>query len=681
MDYKKILNALYDISESWHGLVNAYGPYGNRYLFYGHLYSSIEECVEKVGIEEREVWNSDGIKKITDFVHHEVQDDFRAEMIDDEIVAEAKRIFLEEVNSFCKENKDGNLQSFFIGCALNLYYLSGLFDRCGYLDLNEIYRNIDDDVTKKYITMIELSMRKSIFSCFDNLCRLGLFEDKTSEVFELYLQASTVTEKEKYIDDLLKCVKQNANEVKPFVNSIMRKYDLFEVAGNEDRDLIEEMLSIQPQYQYAHLLRCMLSYKDYVESNGKDDSYLKPLMELYNLVTEEEKNRVMQWVLGHEKPSTFDAIFENNRIVTKHAESFSAFGLGVPYLSYISKDEYYAGFLPIDKEVIVNRKMITDSMKAYLSVPCEVRLDRKELLYSNAMEGLIAKKKLEKLQDERYRIIRDFSHTYDNMQAIGLKEIANILMECDDKKIQQCGRVILAEYGMKNSLKAEVNLLRLNFEDSNKELVNLIRQGVHTLKGETDNDIFEVFEEALKICLLRVIYSGNPRGEDEIAKVMFKRIKDKVGKMSEFVSAFENNVIIKGMKVSSFLRQYDVNIVIEPSKEWKTLYFVKNKHADVLLRSIFAELATNFLKYGDLNEDITFVLTKIGRDFEIKQENVFKDRIETTSGVGLESKGELLKKINGYQSVYINEQLNSEEKNRFQVKLVINEACLDFQEE
>ena len=681
MDYKKILNALYDISESWHGLVNACGPYGNRYLFYGHLYSSIEECVEKVGIEEREVWTSEGVKKITDFVHHEVQNDFRAEMIDDEIVAEAKRIFLEEVNSFCKENKDGNLQSFFIGCALNLYYLSGLFDRCGYLDLNEIYRNIDDDVTKKYITMIELSMRKSIFSCFANLCRLGLFEDKTSEVFELYLQASTVTEKEKYIDDLLKCVKQNANEVKPFVNSIMRKYDLFEVAGNEDRDLIEEMLSIQPQYQYAHLLRCMFSYREYVISNGKDESYLKPLMELDTLVTEEEKNKIMKWAIGQEKPSTFDAVFENNRIVTKHAESFSAFGLGVPYLLYISKDEYYADFLPINKEDIVNREMITDSIKAYLSVPCEVPLDKKELLCSHVMEGIINKRKLEKLQDERYRIIRDFSHTYDNMQALGLKEIANILMECDDKKIQQCGRVILAEYGMKDSLKAEVNLLRLNFEDSNEALVNLIKQGVHILKGETDNDIFEVFEEALKICLLRVIYSGNPRGEDEIAKVMFKRIKGKVGKMSEFVSAFENNVIIKGMKVSSFLRQYDVNIVIEPSKEWKNLYLVKNKHADVLLRSIFAELITNSLKYGDLSEDITFVLTKTGQDFEIKQENVFKDRIETTSGVGIESKGELLKKINGYQSVYIDEKLNNEEKNRFQVKLVINEACLDFQEE
>lgn len=279
---------------------------------------------------------------------------------------------------------------------------------------------------------------------------------------------------------------------------------------------------------------------------------------------------------------------------------------------------------------------------------------------------------LKMLQEERHNIIRDFSHTYENMQAIGLKEIANILLENTDEQVKQCGRVILAEYGMKNSLKSEVNLLRLNFEDREADLIDLINKGV--FKGIEDNcvNIEDVFEDALKICMLRVIYSGNPRGEDQAAKRIYKRIKNKVGMMKEFVETFEKEIIVKGISVRKFLSNYGIIVKFDCDEEWNSLYFAKNKYAEVLIRSIFGELITNFLKYADLNDIILFNLRMNDGKFGILQSNTVSEIIGTESGVGLSSKAQVLKKINGYDSFYVTPVTDVFENNVFKVLYVLD---------
>ncbi len=287
---------------------------------------------------------------------------------------------------------------------------------------------------------------------------------------------------------------------------------------------------------------------------------------------------------------------------------------------------------------------------------------------------------LRKLQEERYSVIRDFSHTYENMQAIGLKEIANILLENKDEQVKQCGRVIMAEYGIKDSLKAEVNLLRLNFEDKQEDIIELIKKGVY--KSEKDNctNIEGIFEDALKICMLRVIYSGNPRGEDRVAKDIYKRIKHKVGSMKKFVENFESDIIVKGTSVRDFLSRYGVVIEFTSDEEWNALFFVKNRHAEVLIRSIFSELITNFFKYADLNEEITINLKMNDGMFGIAQSNSVSETIGTESGVGISSKGQILKKMNGYKSYYVKPVINMSEDNIFKVVFVIDKKLFNVSE-
>ena len=136
--------------------------------------------------------------------------------------------------------------------------------------------------------------------------------------------------------------------------------------------------------------------------------------------------------------------------------------------------------------------------------------------------------KLKKLQEQRHNIIRDFSHTYENMQASGLKEIADILLENTDKNVQRCGRVILAEYGIKNSMSTEFNLLRLNFEDRREDIAKLISKGVYAYEREDTIKIRDIFENAFKICMLRIIYSGNPKGDNITAKIYIEELKKRL---------------------------------------------------------------------------------------------------------------------------------------------------------
>ena len=289
--------------------------------------------------------------------------------------------------------------------------------------------------------------------------------------------------------------------------------------------------------------------------------------------------------------------------------------------------------------------------------------------------------KIKVLQDERYRIVRDFSHTYENMQAMGLKEIANILMDSDDSQIKRCGRVILAEYGMKDSLKAEVSLLRLNFEDKQDDIARLIRNGITSEKSDSAINITDIFEEALKICLLRVIYSGSPRGEDLIAKGMYKRIKARVGSMKEFVQNFENEVIVNGISIKRFLKDAGINIEFCSDDEWNNLYFEKNKHAEVLIRSIFAELITNSFKYANLNDIICYSLKLKDDMYMIIQSNTYTEPVETESGVGLESKGEILKKINGHESYFIEKTFDELGSGKFTAIFLLNCKVFNIRED
>ena len=205
---------------------------------------------------------------------------------------------------------------------------------------------------------------------------------------------------------------------------------------------------------------------------------------------------------------------------------------------------------------------------------------------------------LKKLQEQRHNLIRDFSHTYENIQAVGLKKIADTLLENIDKDVRRCGRLILAEYGIKNSMNTEFKLLKLNFEDRRDDIVKLMANSVYEEEKENTVKIKDIFEDAFKICMLRVIYSGNPKGEDIVAKKIYKRIKKKVGSMNNFVEQFEKGIVLGSDSLVDFFNGYNIPVSFCTDKEWNTFCFLKNGYAEILIRSIFCEVIVNFMKYA-----------------------------------------------------------------------------------
>lgn len=67
-------------------------------------------------------------------------------------------------------------------------------------------------------------------------------------------------------------------------------------------------------------------------------------------------------------------------------------------------------------------------------------------------------------------IIRQFSHTYMNMRATSLYDIAMKLLKNPDKQYRNYGRKILYEYSVKRNLTKDVEMLKLRFEDNDAEL-------------------------------------------------------------------------------------------------------------------------------------------------------------------------------------------------------------------
>lgn len=181
-----ILRQLYEVTENLHRYVNSVCvPFKDGYLYYGKLHKNIED----IGLEERSAWIGSTGKR-EKIIDPKAPDnagaiDFRDKNVDLEIAQYAKEYIIHCVNEFCKKYQDGDLQTLFIGCILNLYYSSGLFDRNGCLGVESIKEGITDAVTIQYIGVMENLMMKEVFSCFRYLYNMQLFNNKDDNKMKL----------------------------------------------------------------------------------------------------------------------------------------------------------------------------------------------------------------------------------------------------------------------------------------------------------------------------------------------------------------------------------------------------------------------------------------------------------------------------------------------------------------
>lgn len=298
-----------------------------------------------------------------------------------------------------------------------------------------------------------------------------------------------------------------------------------------------------------------------------------------------------------------------------------------------------------------------------------------ELLKKN-VELERTNKMLEKAVNLKNSIVQDFSHTYGNMKATSLYDIAQTLMNSENIVSKKMGRKLLIEYGIKQSLTKEVYLMRIKFEEDVTKLHNILLNSISSQKSDKSEGVVDIIDVALQTCLLRIFYDAS----DREAELIREQLRKPGFSLNAIREEYENQVIFSKKNVLEWISCKLFSIQLSIKDEWYKLSLFKESYASILLRDLFSELLFNVFKYADKNQDIRIELSveRSKKDYlAIQVQNVPLRKIISHSGVGLKSKKDIVKLVNqsnnyddeSNECMFIN---NTEEQ--FHIKVLLDKA-------
>lgn len=248
-------------------------------------------------------------------------------------------------------------------------------------------------------------------------------------------------------------------------------------------------------------------------------------------------------------------------------------------------------------------------------------------------------------QENKRHILNSFSHRYKNMKTTSLYKVANALLKMDSKELKKYGRTVLLEYGIKENLKKEVDILQLQFEDNIDKLKEKIQNSTQQQYSQQDNfSISEIINNVIKKCIITLVHDGGDESK-AIRKFCFKDYD-----LISIRNSFEENVLFEENinPVTWFKENIAHNFEVSISPFWKEIFFKKHDYADNIISDLLTDLLMNALKYADKTQNIQFDLDEDDNFMIIKSRNTtVKDKTNIpSSGIGLESQNDLLNVLN-----------------------------------
>lgn len=668
MKYKKLLENMYKITEVMHSCIFSTcdesevfdGKFGGKILCYGRLYDSWDQ----IEFVEKEVSSPNGLKivKFPKVPDNLSEMDFRSQEVSDDVVSHMVEYLKEYIENFLDENRDGDLQTLFIGCILNLYYSCGLFDRCGILAIKNIREDLFvDDKTKKYAYIQEEMHLKNINDTFRRWRKQHLFMDeKVNEDLKNFLQNNNRDLLEKIIGKI------NPNFViaSNFVREYVKAWDVF-TEYNTEKDFIHELLELCPNYQYANLLLSISSLQDFLDSKGKNNEFMK-----YKKLLDDA---IFSISIGLKKPSSLEIDYSGGKIVTKHPEAFSMFGFGLPYAEFISKNEFYSGFINFEDFVLT-----TENMRNSMSIhyPYRIHNDKEDIINSTlatAIELEEAKERELKAKEDRHTIVRQFSHTYMNMRATSLYNIAMELLKNPDKKYRNYGRKLLYEYSVKQNLTKDIEMLKLRFEDNEEELYRIISDSILSI-NDTGVGIDELLDEAIVRCMVTLVHDGSTPA---------KKLRERFAgfDLISIRNTFENDILLsddRNVKEWFCNNLFSINVKIDES--WKKVVFEKDSYAALLFINILSELLTNIFRYADFTKGVKFEFRQDNDSaMIISSENYVLEnhKFSEESGFGLKAEADIFNALNKHDCEDINPIIIKNEDGKFEVEFQVSKKLFE----
>lgn len=325
---------------------------------------------------------------------------------------------------------------------------------------------------------------------------------------------------------------------------------------------------------------------------------------------------------------------------------------------YSNEDYYRLG-------MAVNVQYPDKLVKILLNDKQQLRQKNKELEQANT--------DLLQAQDDRKQVINEFSHTYSNMKATTLYDIGQNLLKAASEDFRYYGRLALIEYGIKENLTKEVQLLKLRFEDNMQELLQNIRNTVLLQADGASVQIQDIVSDAWKRCFMTLLYDETTKGKDW-CNFFFGKQQHDMEKI-RLRDDFEESVLVKSGRYSTaaWLEQSrTILFSLSVSGEWEKFYFKADDFAALLLTDWISELFTNVIRYADRKQPVTMEFSSSGDILRISLQNQ-KNAIRVhNTRIGMTSMQSYLQKLNestGYSGASM--QITDEE-NAYQIELFLN---------
>lgn len=294
----------------------------------------------------------------------------------------------------------------------------------------------------------------------------------------------------------------------------------------------------------------------------------------------------------------------------------------------------------------------------------------------NYQQARLLNNQLEQAIKDNKEVINKFSHTYKNMSATTLHEVAEALMSSEDPEIKKHGKKVLLEYGIKQTLTKDIEILQLCFENQIEVLYNKIKRTMCSCKTDESKTLRQILSDAFNRCMITTVYDatskGKPmraglRGGKERLSVIGQEFQDKVLFMTD-CDVFE-----------WFSKFFPTSCTV--SSAWENLYFEKDNYAAVMITSLLTELTSNMFKYADKLKNISYQFTEDENSLIIIIKNYIKSDIKKLddSGLGLSSNEGIIKLLNKIDK--LNEKAivaQKHEDGTFTTKVTINKQILSY---
>ncbi len=310
----------------------------------------------------------------------------------------------------------------------------------------------------------------------------------------------------------------------------------------------------------------------------------------------------------------------------------------------------------------------------FLSIPCKIDWGKKTL--SNVMNVMAGRQRAtyekELAQQSKNKIVQEFTHTYKNLKATTLYDIAKTLLAKPGEEEKRLGRTLLLEYSNKKAMTKDVFMMQLRYDRDTKRLRESLQKSCYPASAsdltKTTKHIEDLVEQALVTCLVSIFYDKSQAQDD--VRMPFCRSFPKSTLQQMFFS-FEQDVMQEHARAIDLLRTHGLDITIDGSPAWDTLAFLPDEYAAIFLKDIFVELIVNAIKYGDLHQGIHFSFTAQDDALLVSAANMLpKNARRSGTRIGLTSIEDTLSVLWGDDVLAQEQHLQTTiEKERFFIRL------------